>query len=180
MRTALVLTAAALAALSLAACQKKPAAGNAASNTAAGGASTTAAAPSAAPSGGNASLTAADLPRAKPGLWKVKFTNSMLPRPIEYSNCVKAEDTKIDWSGKGGARHCEPSNLSRGLDGSIHGSATCAIEGAQVAMEMRASGDYQSHYAVHIDQTVTGAPMAQFNGKHTMDIDAVYAGPCTK
>ena len=48
-----------------------------------------------------------------------------------------------------------------------------------MAMDVRASGDYDSHYAVHIDNTTSGAPLAQLNGKHSMDIDSVWSGPCT-
>jgi Protein of unknown function (DUF3617) len=175
MRTALVMTAALAAMACLSACQK-PAANSAAANSATGGSTSTASASS----GSTGNLSPGDMPHAKPGMWKMTMTNSMMPKPIEYSHCVTPEEaSKTDWTGKGHDSHCSTPNLSRGLDGSIHGSATCNMDhGVQMAMDMKVSGDYNSHYTVHMDQTVSGAPMAQLNGKHTMDIDATYMGDC--
>ncbi|HWE46698.1 MAG TPA: DUF3617 family protein [Caulobacteraceae bacterium] len=175
MRTALVVTAAIAATVSLAACQK-PAANTAASNaTAVGGAATSAASTAT----GGESMNPADLPRAKPGLWKMKMTNSMMPRPIEFENCITPEDNKVDWSGQQKKNNCTAPDIARGFDGSIHGSATCTMDrGMTMAMQFRMSGDYQSHYNMHMDEDVSGAPMAQLNGKHTMDVEATYAGAC--
>lgn len=177
MRTAFVLTAAAAAALSLSACQK-PAANNAAANTASAAGAT----PAAAPAGvGETPITMDQMPHRKAGLWKIHTTISDIGRGMDDTQCVGSDTDKIDWSDKKqmGNHNCNPT-FGRSLDGSYHGTATCTIEGSvKMAMDIRAAGDFDSHYHVHVENTVSGAPIAQLNGKHVSDMDAVYAGPCT-
>ena len=178
MRTAFVLAVAFATAVSVSAC-RKPATSGATNATATGAASSSDASAATAPSGGGGALANSDMPHRKPGLWKMHMVNSAMPRPVDYAECVGPETDKVDWTGRAADHHCNP-NFSRGLDGSIHGTATCSMgRGMSMAMEVRVAGDFGNHYTVHIDNTMSGAPLAQLNGKHSMDIDAVWSGPCT-
>ncbi len=177
MRTAFVLAVAFATAVSVCAC-RKPATSGASNATATGAASSSDVAAPTAASGGGGALAASDMPHRREGLWKMHMVNSTMTRPVDYAECVGPNTDKADWVGRSNEHHCNP-NFSRGLDGSIHGTATCSMQrGMSMAMEVRISGDYSNHYTVHIDDTMSGAPLAQLNGKHSMDIDAVWSGPC--
>jgi len=79
------------------------------------------------------------------------------------------------------AKHCQPPVAKRGLDGVYSFSLTCPIpSGNGVTMTKgTASGDFNSHYHLHIERTVTRPPpFTALNSHHIDDIDGAWLGPC--
>lgn len=168
MRSTIVILAAGAAALALAGCQKKDAAG----------ASQASAAASAAPATGASPL--ASLPHRKAGLWQMHQSVSGIDRVMTSEICIDdATEAKMSMWSAGASQNCSTQNVSRGLDGSIKIASTCKMgSGGTISTVATVSGDYSSHYRVHADSTTTGAAVPQMNGQHTMIIDAQWTGPC--
>ncbi len=170
MRSTLVILAAALAATALTGCQKKDAASQA---------SASGAAPATATGGGTVTLN--DIPHRKSGLWEQSMTMSAINRTVSTQTCVdEASEAKTSfWSQNKVNDDCSVAKVDHGLDGSWNVESTCKMkDGTTVSSQAKASGDFSSHYTVHVASTVSGAPMAAMNGQHTYDLEAKWVGPC--
>jgi hypothetical protein len=154
--------------LSLASCNK-PA-------PAAGGAGPTASAAPAAPA---APLTAADLPRRKPGLWSQTMTMEGVEHAVPATEfCIDGpSEAKMSLMGQQMSRDkCQSPSFSRNLDGSITFTASCDFgEAGKSVSTGTISGDYSSGYKVAIDSRTVGGPSP---GEHKMTIAATWEGPC--
>jgi hypothetical protein len=168
MPRALVLTAA-CAALALCACQKKDA--NAPASAASG-----TAAPAAAPT----PVAAGDMPHARPGLWKMAETMDG-GRHVDVQMCID-EKSAADMAALAGNaakdNKCHHA-VSRGADGSINISGACDMgQYGKSTTNGVMRGDFNSHYTVHMDNTMSGSQIPAMNRAHTVDIDAQWTGPC--
>ena len=177
MRIAFVATAALAAAVCLSACHKKTDA--AAGNAAAGGDASAASASSS--SGPAGDLTAANMPHRKLGLWKIHMSGTGFPT-MDTSQCVGPNTDKdmSAFAAKGAANRDCTSHYSRGLDGTISGETTCATHGISTTMKTTITGDFGSHYHMHMESTTTGGPATgPMSGTRVMDGDVTWSGPCT-
>jgi hypothetical protein len=102
-------------------------------------------------------------------------------RAISTQTCVDdaSESKTAGWAAGETSKDCTAASINRQLDGSIKVSSTCKMpSGGSVSTDATASGDWNSHYTVHVITNTTGAPMAQLNGQHVIDVDAKWLGPC--
>ena len=82
-------------------------------------------------------------------------------------------------AGKMGTSHCSPPATSRGLDGGITFTTSCAMgDAGTITTKGTASGNFSDAYHVHVETDVSGARFAQMNGHHVTDIDGKWLGPC--
>jgi hypothetical protein len=161
-----------LGALALSGCHK-PSASNTASP---------AAAPFAAATGTPAGSATA-LPTRKAGFWVETMTRDGKFGPMGGSvkMCIDAAtDAKFSTFGRQmGKSACHQQSITRGLDGSYHFATTCTIGAAGTLVSNgTATGDFSSKYVIHDESTISGAPVAEMNGRHVTEITATYQGPC--
>ena len=162
----------AVTALALGACHKKDAAQASGADA---GAVTTASADAGTP------LTPDNMPHRKPGLWKTDLTIDGRHANSE-TQCVGPDTDKTDstWLARTeGQKTCKPS-VTRQLDGSIHINLTCDMgQLGKVTSIGVVQGDFNDHYPVHMDTTMSGSPLAQANAHHMSDMDSRWVGPCS-
>ncbi len=168
--SAAAVTLALCAVVALAGCNKSK--DNAAAGNGAGTAATTSA-----PAG---PMSLSDMPKRKPGLWAMTMVHDGVDRHMNMQTCIDAEsDAKMAVFGQGMSKDmCSKTELTRGLDGSIHFTSTCSIGGGTTTSTGEASGDFSSHYTIKSESTTTGSPVATVNGHHTMTMDVQWTGPC--
>jgi hypothetical protein len=154
-------------ALTLSACHKKEAA-----NAPAASAPATGAAAKKAP---------VPTPQRKPGLWKQTMSMEGLPFSQTVTLCLDAQsDKQVAWWAQQGARSgCAKNDVAQQADGSWKFSSVCELAGGvKMQSEGTASGDFSSKYRLTATTTTSGAKNEQFNGSHTVNIDAEWTGPC--
>ena len=167
MRAILHLT---VATLALTACQKS------AGNTAVASAGAPAAAP--APASGPISI-----PARRAGLWQLtrlrdgKAVGHIGAMSICFDDALAARMSAFE--SQAGRSMCSKMDISRNLDGSYSITSVCdAGPGGKITSQGTLTGDFTSKYHVHSDVDEEGAMMADMNGHHTSDVDAVWSGPC--
>ncbi|MGH7023123.1 MAG: hypothetical protein ACREEB_05965 [Caulobacteraceae bacterium] len=77
--------------------------------------------------------------------------------------------------------HCASPVANRGLDGVYSFSTSCPIPGGNGTLLTKgtASGNFTSHYHLHIERTITRpAPFTALNSHHVDDIDGAWVGAC--
>jgi len=175
MRVVILTGAVALAALSLAACNRKPA------EPAASGAEPAA---TAAPAAATAASGPTALPRRKPGLWRTSITTEGGPagaRGHSSDMCIdEAVEEKLTVvGGQTGREACKTYDFNRNLDGSFSFHSVCDM-GPSGTIDSSGSitGDFNSAYKVSLKSTTSGASVAQMNGSHVMTVDSQRLGPC--
>ena len=170
MRTTQIAAPIVLAALSLAACNKQAA---------------PAAKAPAAPAASSGVTASVEAPTRKAGLWEQTMMRdgkpAMGPMGGKVSLCLDAEiGAKMHVFGRQmGRGMCQQQSLTRNLDGSYAFASSCDFPGGGKAVSKgTANGDFNSRYVVRSDSDVTGAPFERMNGDHTMEMTAVWKGPC--
>jgi hypothetical protein len=70
-------------------------------------------------------------------------------------------------------------SLARGADGAYHFASVCRL-GSQAVVTSSgvARGDFSTSYEVQSVLTVTGAPLAELDGRHDLRIEGRYRGAC--
>lgn len=146
----------------LAACQKAPSAGNAG-----GGLNTTSA--------------SAKLPTRRAGLWEQTLMHDGQPSLMgKMRVCADAatDARQSIFGAKTGDAPCRQS-VSRTSGGGYGFASRCDMgQGGVIASTGVASGDFATHYRVHVDSEIAGASFAAMNGRHVTDIEVRYLGPC--
>lgn len=158
-----------VATAALAACQKSPASKSAATSDA-----------SVTPAQANAGP-----PHRRAGLWETNVSRDGRSSPMGAMKlCVdEAMEAKASALHSAGpvAKNapCGQPTPTRGLDGSYHFSATCALpDGGRSKIEGVATGDWTNSYHLQVVTDTTGAPIAAMNGHHVMITDGKWLGPC--
>lgn len=167
------MAAAALGALSLAACGKKTAETSpapAAGQTRAQAAATRPSAPTA--------PAAAARPKRKAGLWEQTVEFGKMSQTSRI--CLdEATDEKMGLEGRPGSNPCSENKVTGRPGGGFEFASVCDLgEGGKVASHGVASGDFGSAYKVEVESTTTGAAAAQMNGVRKFSVVARWRGPC--
>jgi hypothetical protein len=147
----------------LAACSKP-----ATNQAAAGGGSAPAAR-----SGPDVTITEADLPHLKAGLWSTTSTTPGDKGPPEAStHCETGETIKPQELGK----HCSQFSIKRTFLGAIVIDASCGQNGVTSTMHMTFKGDFNSSVSgdSQVSMSMPGQPAHTF-ATHT---ESHYVGPC--
>jgi hypothetical protein len=119
------------------------------------------------------------LPTRAPGLWKQTIDARGAKQVVTI--CMDADTDKkmAVWSQGMGMEKCSKRDVHRGLDGAVIFESACDIgPGGVVTSKGSATGDFNSHYIVTIDSTITGSMSKRMNGASTTVIDAVRTGDC--
>jgi hypothetical protein len=160
------------AVVSLAACGKSAPGGG---NAAAPGASASA------PAAAAGSLTPAQFPHRKPGLWTQLMGMDGPPSGPGMKLCVddasEARMNAFDRKMPGGG-HCDV-QVTRNLDGSMNLSSTCDMGASGKATTTGVvKGDFNSSFTETMTTVFVGSPVAAMNGSHTMTVVDTWTGPC--
>ena len=129
------------------------------------------------------SKVAATLPNPKAGLWRETFSRDGQNLGIigDVRACLDS-DARSRLSALGSHADksmCHDQSVTRDPDGGYRFSSTCnAGPGGQIVTQGELNGDLASHYRVHSQTDTTGAAVGGMNGRHFMDIQADYLGPC--
>jgi hypothetical protein len=126
---------------------------------------------------------AATLPSPKPGLWRESLMRDGHDIALigDMRACLDADARKrLSTLGeKTDSRLCQERAVTRDADGGYHFSSTCELGPAgRVTTQGELTGDLASRYRVHTQTETTGASMAAANGRHVIDVEADYLGPC--
>jgi hypothetical protein len=74
---------------------------------------------------------------------------------------------------------CENHAITRDADGAYHFTSSCDMgPGGHLMSRGLLTGDLANRYRVHTQNDISGAAIASMNGRHTVDIEADYLGPC--
>jgi hypothetical protein len=127
--------------------------------------------------------TAAALPAPKAGLWRETLTRDGHPMSLigEMRACLDADARArlTAWGGRAGQGLCQDRAVTRDGDGAYHFSSTCQTgPGGRVTTQGLVTGDFASRYRVHTQSDTTGASVGAMNGRHVMEVEADYLGPC--
>ncbi len=124
-------------------------------------------------------------PIRRAGLWEQAMLRdgkpAMGPMGGKLSLCLDADTgAKMGVFGRQmGRGMCQQQSVTRGLDGSYTFASSCTFPGGgRFVSKGAASGDFSSHYVVRSETDVSDAPMERMNGHHTMEMTAVWKGPC--
>ena len=127
--------------------------------------------------------TVAALPAPKAGLWRETLTRDGHPVSLigEMRACLDA-DARARLTALGGRASrglCQDRAVTRDSDGAYHFGSTCAIGPAgRMTTQGMVTGDLASRYRVHTESETFGASVASLNGRHVIDVEADYLGPC--
>ena len=126
---------------------------------------------------------AATLPSPKAGLWRETLMRDGhgLALVGDLRACLDSDARKRlsmlgDKAEKG---MCKDRTVTRDADGGYHFSSSCDMGPAgHVTTQGELTGDLASRYRVHTQSDTTGASFNTMNGRHVVDIEARYLGPC--
>jgi hypothetical protein len=152
----------------IAACGQKG--GNATAS--AGGTSSGGGAPAAATSGADTTLTMADLPHPKAGLWETTITDTDLPKPSTDTNCLSGQAPSMTKMPEG----CADLSIKRTFTGQIVIDANCKTPQFTMVAHSVSTGDFQTHMSTDSESTMTMQGQPPRMSK--MHIDAHWVGPC--
>ena len=130
-----------------------------------------AAAPAAA-SGPDVTITQADLPKLKPGLWVTAVSeNGAAPTTSQHCETGEASVGMADMS-----KECSKFVFRRSVLGAISIDAACGAGGYSSTLHMTVHGDYNTAIAgdAQIAMTLPGRPPTNI----TTHSESHYAGPC--
>lgn len=155
-------------ALSLAACQKKPAeTGAEAAKTGEGTqASATSPASSATP------------PRRKPGLWVQTMSSDGMTQETKICLDEAVEQKMTLWGQQMGQQVCAKNAITPTTGGWKVESECDFGEAGRNVTSGTVTGDFNSRYVIKLTTTTTGAKMVQANGTHAMEMSAEWKGAC--
>jgi hypothetical protein len=132
---------------------------------------------------GQAPKAEAMLPTPKPGLWRESLSRD--GRSLDLIGDVRAcldADARSRLSALGGRADkamCQEQAVTHDPDGGYRFSSTCDMgPGGHVVTRGLLTGDLASRYRVHSQTDTSGASLASMNGRHVIDIEADYLGPC--
>lgn len=129
----------------------------------------------------NAVSVSSGLPTRKAGLWEQTLMHDGQPSLMgKMRLCADAAtDAKQSIFGpKTGNAPCRQS-VTRTIGGGYGFTSRCDMgQGGVIASTGVASGDFATHYKVHVDSEIAGASFAAMNGRHVTDIEVRYLGPC--
>ena len=122
------------------------------------------------------SMSAADLPLRKPGLWQVKTTidqREAQARIVEQ--CIDSATDQLLQSNAGpiASSACSRRDLTRGENSMIIDSA-CSFGGKPATARTVISGSMDSAYTMQVTSLGEGLP----GGKMVMTMEAKWLGPC--
>jgi hypothetical protein len=125
--------------------------------------------------------TASAPPSRRAGLWEQSLMRDGKPGRLGgLKICLDAAtDRKISVFGRHFGQGACQRQVTHTPDGVYRFSSTCTLDnGAQVKAMGTATGDFATHYTLHSQVDVTGAPLEPMNGMHEVVINADYQGPC--
>jgi hypothetical protein len=102
------------------------------------------------------------------------------PRRAQIQVCLDGANDDRLWLFAGGLRadRCNH-DVRRGVDGVYHFASSCRLGPSAVLTSSGvASGDFSSAYEVHSVLAVSGAPFAELDGRHRIEVVGRYRGPC--
>ncbi len=133
--------------------------------------------------GDRTAATPATLPVPKAGLWRESVARDGHPLGLigEMRACLDA-DARSRLSalgGRAGRGMCQSRAVTRDEDGAYHFSSSCQMgPGGRVATQGVLTGDLAKAYRVHAESDTRGAVVEALNGRHVIDLEADFLGPC--
>ncbi|HEY2050957.1 MAG TPA: hypothetical protein VGH03_16585 [Caulobacteraceae bacterium] len=119
-------------------------------------------------------------PSRRSGLWEQKVFRDGGRAHAVMRVCLGASSVNHPWlfAPNMGGDHCQRS-ITRGADGAYNFASICRL-GPQAVVTSRgvARGDFTTSYEVQSVLTVTGAPLAEFDGRHALRVESRYRGAC--
>lgn len=127
--------------------------------------------------------TAATLPAPKAGLWRETILRDRHPMSIigDLRACLDADARSrlSAMSGQADKAVCQGPRVSRDKDGGYHFNDACDLgPGGRMVTQGELTGDLSSRYRVHSEIDTSGAGLASLNGRHVIDMEADFLGPC--
>jgi hypothetical protein len=120
-------------------------------------------------------------PVRKAGLWEQTLMRD--GKPANHASmrvCLgdAADDRLWVFDKRMQSERCQR-QITRASDGSYHFSSSCRLgPRAVVSATGVASGDFSSAYTVRSAVSVSGAPFAELDGAHEVELVSRYRGPC--
>jgi hypothetical protein len=125
----------------------------------------------------------AALPSPRAGLWRESTLRDghELGLVGEMRACLDA-DARARLSTLGGRTEksrCQNLAVARDADGGYHFSSACDLGlGGHMVTQGELTGDLASRYRVMSRTETSGAILTSMNGRHEIDLEAEYLGPC--
>lgn len=120
-------------------------------------------------------------PPRQPGIWETHVTLGDVVQTTRI--CIDNKvDKKVDWMGAQGTRdNCSENSVVRQDDGSWKFSSICDM-GARGKVVTRgvARGDFALSYAAEGTQVTSGAELPVMNGTRAVKVASAWAGECPK
>lgn len=119
-------------------------------------------------------------PSRRSGLWEQKVFRDGRRAQAVVRVCLGATSGGRPWLfGQDiGAGRCQRS-MERGSDGAYHFASVCRFgQNAVLTSAGVARGDFSTSYEVKSVLTVTGAPLAELDGRHDLLVEGRYRGAC--
>ena len=127
-----------------------------------------------------ASRAPVDGPSRRSGLWEQKVFRDGQRAHGVVRVCLGAPSQDHPWlfAQDIGADRCHRS-MARGADGAYHFASVCRFgQNAVLTSAGVASGDFSTSYEVRSVLTVSGAPLAELDGRHALRVVGRYRGAC--
>ncbi|HEY1926045.1 MAG TPA: DUF3617 family protein [Caulobacteraceae bacterium] len=119
-------------------------------------------------------------PSRRAGLWEQKMFSDGRRAHGVVRVCLGAASQESPWlfAQDIGAGRCHRS-MARAPDGAYRFASVCKFgQSAVFTSTGVARGDFSTSYDVQSVVTVTGAPLAEFDGKHDLRVEGRYRGAC--
>ena len=122
-----------------------------------------------------APAAAQETPKRKSGIWELKMSSAMLPKPMVTQQCVTESTDDMARPAPGSTRDCTRPVISR------QGTTTvvetdCKVEGSTARTRAVLTGDFASAYKADI--TINYTPPLQGMGEQKMAVEGRWVGPC--
>ncbi len=118
-------------------------------------------------------------PTRRAGLWEQRLSTEGMVQVTRI--CIDdALDARLSWwSQQATHEACEKNLVSRRTDGNWQFSSVCDMgTGGKTTSSGVASGDFASRYVITGESSTVGAAAPQMNGIRSVNIEAVWQGPC--
>jgi hypothetical protein len=122
-----------------------------------------------------AGALAQEAPKRKSGIWELKMSSAMLPKPMVTQQCVTESTDDLARPAPGGPRSCSRPIIRR-EGGSTVVETDCKVEGSTARTRAVLTGDFASAYKADI--TIQYTPPLQGMGEQKMAVEGRWVGPC--
>lgn len=118
--------------------------------------------------------------KRKAGLWEMQMSMGGVDFVQKSQVCVKAgeDDTTVFNPQSPGSDACSRQAVSRQADGWRFQTVCDMGSGGKLSVAGVAAGDFDKHYQVRSEMTVSGAAVPQMNRTTTMTVEARRIGDC--